>query len=544
MLVSAEAQNKTRVPEQGESGLRKGESPLLGIEDKRPEAEIQRKNIIIMNSYPTRQILNKGILQGRAGEARTAGVKPAAQRRIPQRGELLATGGIDVDIPEVGEIEVRDKPDAAEHRAGLRILLKRKLAEMRLFDRSFYPVSYVTMLQNRISAIPDPFSDLEHAIEMGSILVLSEISTGMTSIYSQFQLGDPAKYKKAPATPEEKQNLRTLVTAVDGVFGRVTAGGMEPDVKQVFGDAMYPEARARMVKGRDMMNRFHTEEKILTDRSGTSAELNNPGLTFPGQSIFLDSPIIDNPGEKENKVTLFHESMHAGNPEVLDEGGYHHRSANFIKKPPDVKIANASHFEELARRDLDANPIGGVFDPFRADPSASVSAPPGSVETQTDKAMNLAYIVARRAWTNGLGWHVKLIELYNDKSLWNVNPDGPAYSTFVPQISDIIGMTVHKRGRIDATSADPAKAPITQIDLGLSETVVKKLSILMSRLPRTIEAASSLSLLLLLEPESEWGKHFLNERTQALLYLKLTLETIGLLSDDVDTDIAMIAKMR
>ena len=397
----------------------------------------------------------------------------------------------------------------ASSKEGLQTILRRKLKEMSAEDE-----------EKLLKQISDEnrfcYVSVEKAISEGNSEVLLIISDEMIKIRKDFVIGNPYYYARTPSDESQVENLKQLVKNTDKVFERVLSGDKIGNIENVFGITNVDEAKANIKRGKEILQKPHTDGKILIDYSGTKDEIGVGAAANAAKGeVYLPLYVVDDSENKENQSTMFHESMHAGNPAIGDDGGYI-GSPGFSTCSEDVKLKNAAHYEVLAQNILNDLPIDR-FVPSdtsssgtptvasssgtQVDSSSEIQVDSSSEtqtnvssrtqaekETQTEEAKEIAYSKAQQSWTLGFWWHDQLMELFKYKSLWT------SYSRFVPYISRLEDLTVHKRkNNINEFSSDLSKLPVTQIDLGLSEGVVRRLNRLMKYLSKgsTIEKVSS-----------------------------------------------------
>jgi hypothetical protein len=181
---------------------------------------------------------------------------------------------------------------------------------------------------------------------------------------------------------------------------------------------------------------------------------------------------------------MIHESMHAGNPDVGDAGTYV-EDPGFTEVSELEKLKNAAHFEIAPRRALiaaDSFP-GKVFIP--RDTSHGGGSAPTPTATQLTRVSALKTF--ERAWHAADNLHAILVGLYDFPTMWDTDDlgHGRKLKTCLPFWSKVENLTIHKKTVIDPASSNPAKHPVSQIDVALSEGVVRSLSLAMHQLPKT-----------------------------------------------------------
>lgn len=324
----------------------------------------------------------------------------------------------------------------------------------------------------------------------------SEIRTAAPGL----ELGDPALIDTGPrpGTPDAA-NITTLVSNTDAIFNTIATGARDPDLTQVFGAPHVATAKTKYANARTRMNALRASNHIVTDRSGYNTEVGLGGLTNSAQ-LSIESSAIDNPALATSIVMMLHESMHAGNVDVEDFGYIDQPS--FTALDAAVKLNNAAHYEVVARRILGLAPTfaGVTFVPAGTS-VGGVAAPP---LTPTEQAIRNASETFRFAWTVGLNLHSAWVRVFRNPSDWttvdlpvhyNGAQAGSRFSTVLPFWSRVEALTVHDRAAsINSAAPTPPTAPVTLIDVALSEGLVRKLSTGMNGVPQTPADAATFEL--------------------------------------------------
>jgi hypothetical protein len=176
---------------------------------------------------------------------------------------------------------------------------------------------------------------------------------------------------------------------------------------------------------------------------------------------------------------MLHESMHAGNNDVSDNG--YITSKSFKLLPEAVKLTNSAHFEVIARRHIPG--AANAYSGETFTPAGAAAAPGGPVTpplTPLQTAMRDASEQCRLAWAMGLNLHMQYDTLYKDQTLWDTPRGGGSFRKGLPYWSKVEKLTIHLKTTINPASPDPARRPISQIDMALSEGVTRKLAQSMS----------------------------------------------------------------
>ena len=417
-----------------------------------------------------------------------------ARRRVPPGAEIER---ILFDPAGGGRVEATD---AAAHRAGLDRLIAMSRQEMTAAEQA-----RVTTERRRglTAAQWGALSASERSMREAEAVVRVRADT---------RLGDPLLINSGPRPgTRDAARLTQLVTAANRIFDRIATGAVDAHIAQVFGAGNEAAAKARYANARTRMNTLHAAGSIVTDRSGYNAEAFLGGLTN-NRRISVAPEVMDNPTSRESIITLVHESMHAGNPGVVgDDGGYIDRRAEFVRAQVADKLGNAAHFEVVPRRMLGMGAAGfaypGVtFTPGVLAPPVAVGAPPpppppggAPVVSLKQQAIEAGYEAWKEAWTTALNLHNLFVRNFRTPADWTLDMHAefglPAAARFVdvlPFWSKVEGLTIHNRPGISAASADPSTQPVTQIDVALSEAVVRQLARGMSTMPETEAAANVL----------------------------------------------------
>jgi hypothetical protein len=363
--------------------------------------------------------------------------------------------------------------DRAQHVAGLERINARALAQLSAADRATVMAQAHTQAgsQAAYNALARPAK---------AKLLASVLRAHSPALV----LGDPALINTGPRpATADAANLATLVTDAASLIGIAIGGARDNDLRDVFGAAHVATAKARYTAALNRMNHLHTNNRIVTDRSGYNAEVGLGGLTNANQ-IALSPSAIDNPAVDENVVLLIHEAMHAGTPSIRDHG--YRNSPSFVNLEAATKLDNAAHYEVVPRRvrNMAFRFSGTVFVP--AGTSVNVGGVTHTAPPLTDlqQASRNASEKARAAWNMGLNMHMLWVRIYRNRGDWNglslpATYSGATASRFadcMPYWSKVQGLTVHDRPGLSAAGASASTAPVTQVDVALSEGLVRLIS--------------------------------------------------------------------
>ena len=429
-----------------------------------------------------------------------------ARRRVPSSAELER---ILFDPAGAGHV---DATDAAAHRAGLERLIEMSRLEMSAGERA------------RVD------TERQHGLNAAQWAALSASerdkreAEAIVKVRPDALLGDPLLINAGPRPgTQDAAHITQLVNGANGIFDRIATGAVDVHIKQVFGAANVATAKARYANARKRLNELHASGDIVTDRSRYNAEAFLGGLTNKDR-ISLAPGVIDNPTSRESIVTCVHESMHAGNPGgvVGDAGVYIDRRAEFVRSPEADKLANAAHYEVVPRRMLAMGANGfaypgvtftpGVLAPPPpppaapaapaappAAPAAPPAAPAGPVVSLKQQAIEAGEKFWKEAWTTALNLHELFVRNLRTPADWTHDiagefglAPGARFTDVLQFWSKVEGLTIHNRPGINPASADPSTQPVTQIDVALSEAVVRQLARGMFAMPDTEAAATAL----------------------------------------------------
>lgn len=394
------------------------------------------------------------LLPGPGGSGGGGGVQ---MRRVPTNTGAMLTDPSDASRPGA---------NSAANSAGTRRVIELAESEMSDAERAQVRTAMLgSQSQAEFDALPEHVRLTRHA-------------EAIRTVRPDLTLGDPALIDTGPRTgTADAANLTTLVNGASAIFDAIAAGTHDASLEQVFGATNVATAKARYANGKTWMVSLQGANRIVTDRSGYNDEVGLGGLTGFQSQISLSPGFIDAPGDNESVITMIHEAMHAGNSDVVDQG--YIGTQVFTQLPEDVKLGNAAHFEVVPRRILGAAHAypGQTFTPAGATTSGGGTVAP---LTTTQVAVRDASEQIRMAWTMGLNLHSYYDALYKDQTQWATPLGGGSFREGLPYWSKVEKLTIHQKTDIDPTSADPARLPISQIDMAISEGVTRKFVICMS----------------------------------------------------------------
>ena len=362
-------------------------------------------------------------------------------------------------------------PNADATLAGEELLLERTLDDLAPAD--------MDKVRNEIFSKTDIITFL---FKTPKAQQFSMINAAVLKVRPDLKLGDPKLIDTgARKGTDDAKNMKKLGTNAGKVFDKIIKGSNDKDLEDVFGKKNVATAKAKYQAAKTWMNNLLGLDKVVTDRSGYNDEVNLGGLTGFHNQIALAPSVIDAPDDPLSIDIMIHESMHAGNSDVSDKG--YIGQPSFVQLPEDVKLTNAAHFEVVPRRILgitDGSFPGVVFVPAGST-VGGVTAPP---LTDVEQAIRGASEKFRLAWTIGLNLHTLFDRVIKDPTQWSAVFNGGKFSDGLPYWSKVEKLTIHLKNDIDPTSSNPAKLPVSEVDMALSEGLVRRLAKMMDGLPQ------------------------------------------------------------
>ncbi len=381
---------------------------------------------------------------------------------------------------------------SAAHRAGLARLVRRSMAELTSAQRTAVATrarGALTLAQ--FSALP-----VWRRNEL--------LAQAIYALRPDLRHGDPRLFLTGPRPGllgiQDRLNTAMLVSLANIYFMLIASRIYDTSIGQVFGVGNINAVRTNYANAQRRLNILFSQNKIVTDRSGYAEDVGLGGLTNSTR-IMVSPGTIDHPANIDSIITIIHESMHAGNSTIGDDGGYIGNPLLFTRKPESVKLHNAAHYEVVVWRILAPTHAsaytGQTFIPAGTT-VGGVTAPP---LTATQQGVDDAKQTFRKAWSTGLD----LAEIYMDVNVhparWTVPlttlgysgvPANARFSNTLPYWSKVERLTIHQRGRtISPTSANVSRRPVTRIDVALSEGVGRKLSTATAQLPQNQAVAQT-----------------------------------------------------
>jgi hypothetical protein len=485
-----------------------------------------------------------------------------ARRRVPS-GDELERILFDPDGPGLV-----DATDAAAHRAGLERLIEMSRLEMTNQERARVDKERQAGLTAAQWAALSPSQRDEREAK------------ALVRVRPDTRLGDPRLINTGPRPGTlDAAHITRLVNGANAILDRIATGAVDAHIRQVFGAANVAAAKAKYANARTRLNALHASGDIVTDRSHYTAEAELGGLTNTSR-IALAPEVIDNPTGRESIVTCIHESMHAGNVDVEDGGGYIYRREEFVRVAEATKLTNAAHYEVVPRRLLGmghqryaydgvtftpgvlapAPPVPAapppaapppvapppVAAPPAAAPPAAAPAAPGPVVSPKQQAIDAASKAWQEAWGTALVLHELFVRILRTPLDWkrDISAEfglaaGARFIDVLPFWSNVERLTIHKRPGINPASLDPSTQPVTQIDVALSEVVVRQLAHGMDAAPQTEAAATALEATAT-PAERAAATTVATERD---LLIKLIARQIGTVSGTPDRDVHVVTMM-
>lgn len=321
---------------------------------------------------------------------------------------------------------------------------------------------------------------------------LSRHAEAIANLYPGYRLGSPALLDTGPRpATADAANIAKVVSRADAIFAAIASGAQDSSLTQVFGAPYVAAAKTKYANARTWMNSLHGANKIVTDRSGYSAEVALSGLTGFHEKIRVAPSVIDSPNDNDSIVTLLHESLHAGNS-VSDD--IYLGATGFTTQAAAKKLDNAAHFEVVPWRILNpSSPSAYAVVPPTIPPTFQTFIPAGTTvggvtappRTSAQLGAVAAYDLVRESWEKGLNLHLFYVRLFKTPTDWKrplAEFGGRRFKNGLPFWSKVQKLTIHLKTSIAPASPDEARHPVSQIDVALSEGLVRKLAALMALL--------------------------------------------------------------
>jgi hypothetical protein len=236
------------------------------------------------------------------------------------------------------------------------------------------------------------------------------------------------------------------------------------NLTEVFGEEGMRTAQERVAAAREAFRELVDKGRILADKSGEQREMMASGHSkHRGDILLRGAASFQN--NVDNVATLVHETMHHTYADILDGGGYPTSAKDFRERPMRVKLDNAAHYEEVARRILGQGALGGEFKPVVQENEKQEFI---DDRTPAQKAQEGMATKVRQAWEAAQNVH----GLFK----WQVQNDANPYRQQevmqhwgpLGKWSEILGLEAHTRKpRADSPS------PINFVDLLQVESIAK-----------------------------------------------------------------------
>ncbi len=493
-----------------------------------------------------------------------AGAKPSRaavqMRRLPTNtGELLQ------DPANAN----KDGVNHAANLAGMQRVVRTAMAELSLAEtRSIEAAAKVTF---KIALVGAPTN-----------AQMIQLVDAIVALRPELALGDPRQIDAPPKPGAETDSLKDLVNRTNVLFDAAIA--RDKDIGDIFGTANIAVAKAKYQNGKQWLNALHASANIVTDRSGYNNEVGLGGLTgFQSQialhpetndatttlgaavknvvaanAVFAKTPTAAaqdavavaqvalqaaTRNMNEAMITLLHEAMHAGNHDVHDNGYINDQA--FSKLPEATKLVNAAHFEVVPRRILNCDSAfkGQVFVPAGTTSTSGDSTIVAAPLTASQKSIREASESIRLAWTLGLNLHGMYDKVYKDQTLWTAPQLGGSCADGLPYWSKVEMLTIHQKTTRDPTSRDVAAQPVSQIDMAISEGVIRKLVNAMILINSVPDVDADAATMLATQVSAAEIAGATSDEKRRDLWIRFVLRAGGSLTGDEARDLRVVHEM-
>jgi len=264
--------------------------------------------------------------------------------------------------------------------------------------------------------------------------------------------------------PSEMETYNALTGRTSEVFKKMQADEM--NLTEVFGKEGLRTAQDRVATAYEAFRKLVEKGRIRVDRGGEKQEMMASGHSnYQGDILLRGADSFQN--NEDNVATLVHETMHHTFAEILDGGGYATSAKDFKERPMRVKLNNAAHYEEVARRILGHGALGGEFKPVVQENEKKEYI---DDRTPAQKAKEGMATMVRQAWEGAQNvqglfkW-----QLLNDANPYKQQEVMQHWGP-LEKWSEILGLEAHAR-----KPRDDRPSPVNFVDLLQVESIAKVL---------------------------------------------------------------------
>lgn len=278
--------------------------------------------------------------------------------------------------------------------------------------------------------------------------------------------------KEAEAKVKNADKTKLLSTMKEAVKLIEKCESDATNLKLVFGSKK-SDAKTRYGKTKTALKDLITniDTHVTTDYNLDDPEVGLGGWAqFATQKVHLDPDVVKVKDAKEAKVTIIHEAAHLGDPNVNDHIYYSTRGFEAVSET--VKINNAAHYEEIARRKLGTSRFVAGFK-FKPGTTAA-----GAPETVEEKVRRSAQNFFRKAWDKAVDVHM-FFRAVRKEILAGVTATFNSKKSKILGMSKLMNLTVHKQKAAHRT--------ITQLDVVLTEGIARGAALIQSFVKKPAE---------------------------------------------------------
>jgi hypothetical protein len=315
-------------------------------------------------------------------------------------------------------------------------------------------------------------TELRGVLEASPNEQLFDFAASLLAVDPKLALGDPARMETDPPVYERQYlERRAIILKAKEAFEAIRRGKLDTDIADIFGKENIDSAKNKIYCAEDKLLALEDDNNIKVDNSNWTAETFVGGNTNKDR-ILLAQGFVKNPTTLSVTI-LFHECMHAGNPDVIDHG--YVGTSGFTQRNTKIKLTNAAHYQVLANRYFGLADGAYAKQSFTPTPDEALSP---NAQVKLDATETL-----RSAWQAS----TDLLQLFMKAHLapgnWNAPlksqiPEAAADATFantLPYWSKVEMLTLH--ARLPGISAEAGRAiePVTLVDIALSEGLARLL---------------------------------------------------------------------
>lgn len=271
-----------------------------------------------------------------------------------------------------------------------------------------------------------------------------------------------------------------IKTATLKILNEAASGKHDGEIKKIFGDTNLGIAKGKYGNAALALEKLW--KHFDSDLNGDDAEINLGGFAQYGYKIHLAESFF-NGSDADAIILLAHECSHLGNADVIDLG--YDGTPLYEGLSENVKLRNADHFAELARRILNkshyAKTNNDVFKPVDMSGNGGGNAP-----NIYQVSSRLASEQLRQAWTAGMRLLIGFRDVFALGEINHLSKDPVKFGNFTHEklFEWLYGWATELELPMKDHTGNN-KITITKLDLSLLEALTRRLNQFGGRCPYT-----------------------------------------------------------